>query len=570
METTHDLTAGRAMSARRTTAAKRRAKNSASRRASRPAATPRSVSPGAPAAPDPDLARRFFIYMVIAMVAAATILSILAVQRYRNYYGGRFDLGNMVQAVYNTAHGHFLQVTTATGKQTSRLGSHVDPILAVFALPWLVWPSPEMLLVAQAVIVSLAAWPAYRLGLRILGDPRAAFLLSCALLLYPPLEYAVLNEFHPVTLAIPLLLFAFVFADEGHWWRAAPFLVLAALCKEEMPAVIAVMGAYFALRKRSFRPLILSACGIAWFVIAVKVVLPHYSAGGSPFLSRYADLGSNASSIGLNVVLKPGVTFGHLFAWSNLHYWFHLLWPFGFTSLLSPLTTLIAAPEYVLNAVASNGFQRSYEFHYVAGEVPFLFAGAVLGVARLRDFLARGGRRTRLSATRLTSVSVASLSTAVLGAAVLANFLLGPLPFSLPGAHFTGHTYAVSGHAKVLDLALKTIPTAGNVTVSTENDAGSHLSARRVVYTFPDIHNAQWVVVDQKNPFWFDHPDAVRHSQAVGALVLDQNYQSVYARDGVYVFKRVTNATTPAGKGTVPFVTPGATASPTASSTAAP
>jgi len=62
---------------------------------------------------------------VIAMVAAATILSILAVQRYRNYYGGRFDLGNMVQAVYNTAHGHFLQVTTATGKQTSRLGSHV-------------------------------------------------------------------------------------------------------------------------------------------------------------------------------------------------------------------------------------------------------------------------------------------------------------------------------------------------------------------------------------------------------------------------------------------------------------
>ena len=29
----------------------------------------------------------------------------------------------------------------------SRLGSHVDPILALFALPWLVWPSPVMLLV---------------------------------------------------------------------------------------------------------------------------------------------------------------------------------------------------------------------------------------------------------------------------------------------------------------------------------------------------------------------------------------------------------------------------------------
>ncbi len=561
------------MSARRTTSAARRKKKGGSR----PAGVSRAVAaraaaepPAPPAAPDADLARRYFVYVVIAIVVTATILSILVVQRYRNFYGGRFDLGNMVQAVYNTAHGHFLQITTAEGKQASRLGSHVDPILAVFALPWLVWPSPEMLLVAQAVIVSLAAWPAYRLGLRILGDPRAAFLLSCALLLYPPLQYAVLNEFHPVTLAIPLLLFAFVFIDEGHWWRAVPFLVLAALCKEEIPAVIAVMGAYFALRKRSLRPLILSACALAYFVIAVKVVLPHYNAGGSPFLNRYADLGSSTSSIGVNVVLKPGVTLGHIFAWSNLRYWFHLLWPFGFTSLLSPLTTLIAAPEYLLNALASNGFQRSYEFHYVAGEVPFLFAGAVLGVARLRTFLARGRGRTRPSATHVEAVSVGTLATVVLGAAVLANFVLGPLPFSLPGAHYTGHDYAVSGHARVLDQAIKVIPSGANVTVSTENDAGSHLSARRVVYTFPDIHNAQWVIVDQKNPFWFDHSDPVRHSQALGALVLNQNYQSVYARDGVYVFKRVGSAAKPAGAGTVPFATPSATASPRTSSTATP
>jgi uncharacterized membrane protein len=337
-----------------------------------------------------------------------------------------------------------------------------------------------------------------------------------------------------------------------------------------MPAVIAVMGLYFALRKRSFRPLILSACGVAYFLIAVKLVLPHYSAGGSPFLNRYADLGTSANSIGLNILLKPGVTMGHLVAWSNLHYLFSLLWPFGFTSLLSPLTTLIGFPEYVLNALASNTYQRSYEFHYVAGEVPFVFAGAVLGVARLRSWLARGGRRTRLSAARVPRVSAGTLATAVLATAVLANFVLGPLPFSLPGAHYTGHNYAVNGHAKVLDLALKTIPTAGDVTVSTENDAGSHLSARRVVYTFPDVHNAQWVIVDQKNPFWFDHPDAVRHAQAVGALVLNQSYQSVYARDGVYVFKRVANAAPPAAKGTVPFLTPTPAASPPASSTAAP
>ncbi len=77
------------------------------------------------------------------------------------------------------------------------------------------------------------------------------------------------------------------------------------------------------------------------------------------------------------------------------------------------------------------------------------------------------------------------------------------------------------------------------VTVSAENDAGSQLSARRVVYVFPYMDAAKYIVVDDKKPFWFDKPNATLHSQALGQLVLNQAYQSVYALDGVYVFKRL-------------------------------
>ena len=75
---------------------------------------------------------------------------------------------------------------------------------------------------------------------------------------------------------------------------------------------------------------------------------------------------------------------------------------------------------------------------------------------------------------------------------------------------------------------------------------------------------ADWVIVDQKNPFVYDHRDEVGHSEALGSLVLDQNYQSVFARDGVYVFKRVAGAASPTGKTVVPFLTPSPAASPTA------
>ncbi len=184
------------------------------------------------------LFRRCAWYVLAGAVAFAVVFALLAWLRYRAYYGGRFDLGNMVQAVYNTAHGRFLEITTAgpQPRQMSRLGAHVDPILAAFALPWLVWPSPVMLLTLQSAIVATSAWPAYRLGARVTRDPRAGALLAGALLLYPALGYGVLNEFHPVTLATPFLLFAFLYIEEDRWLPAVPFLVLGGALQGGGPA----------------------------------------------------------------------------------------------------------------------------------------------------------------------------------------------------------------------------------------------------------------------------------------------------------------------------------------------
>jgi hypothetical protein len=72
------------------------------------------------------------------------------------------------------------------------------------------------------------------------------------------------------------------------------------------------------------------------------------------------------------------------------------------------------------------------------------------------------------------------------------------------------------------------------------NNVGSHLSARRVVLTFPVYEGAEYVVVDEKHPGYFDRINPQLHQNALGRLVLDQRYQSVFARDDVYVFKRVT------------------------------
>ena len=92
---------------------------------------------------------------------------------YLNFRIGRFDLGNMVQAVWSTTQGRPLEMTDgSTGEQIVRLGTHVDPLLVLLAPLWVVWPSPLMLALAQIAVVALGALPVFWLGRRHLGSER--------------------------------------------------------------------------------------------------------------------------------------------------------------------------------------------------------------------------------------------------------------------------------------------------------------------------------------------------------------------------------------------------------------
>ena len=108
------------------------------------------------------------------MAAFAAGFGALAVLRHRAFDSGRFDLGNMTQAVWSTANGDLLSVTDVHGEQISRLGSHFDPILAALAPLWWIWPSPELLLVVQAGAVAAGALPVFWLARAHLDSERTA------------------------------------------------------------------------------------------------------------------------------------------------------------------------------------------------------------------------------------------------------------------------------------------------------------------------------------------------------------------------------------------------------------
>jgi len=457
----------------------------------------------------------------------AALFSYLSLRRHEAFWSGRFDLGNMVQAVWSTAQGRPLETTDMFGEQFTRLGAHVDPILVVFTP--LAWTGflPEALLVCQAVFVACGALPAFWLGRRWLGDDRLAVAAAAVYLLYPPLQWATITDFHPVTLAAPLLMFCVWAAEERRFVVLGVCAVGAALTKEQVGLALAMLGVWMAVRGARRAGVVLAAAGIAWVVVCMAVIIPRFNAGeGSQFTERYAYLGDGAAGIARGVLTRPWDVIEALASPGRLAYMAALLAPLLFLPLLAPLLALGALPELGINLLAEWYPQYSFRYHYVSVVVPFLVAASIAGLARVRSRAGRG-------------VPPGAIAALWVGAVALSGVVMGPLPWwqHVPlGSEARAAQFSPDAHARVLQRAVAMVP-AGDA-VSAGNQLGAHLSARERIYFFPRIQEASWVVVDQRRPFVYGSVDASRHAAAVAGLRQDARFRVVFDEDGVIVARR--------------------------------
>ena len=457
------------------------------------------------------------------MAAYAAGFGSLSVLRHRAFNTGRYDLGNMVQTVWNTAHGHFLQMTSGDGRQISRLAAHFDPILSAFAPLWWIWPSPEMLLVVQAVLVSLGALPVFWLANKHLRSERAALGFALVYLLYPATQWLTLNEFHPVALATPFLLFAFWYLDEDRLVPFAIFAVLAMTTKEEIGFVVAGIGIWYAIRRRTRTGTIIAVAGVLVSTLAIAVVIPHYNAGAdSAFYGRYDAIGGSAGGIAKTAVTHPWRILEQAFQGRDVHYLFHLLLPLGFLFLLSPVVLIAALPELALNVLSATSTQTSIHFHYTAGTIAPLVAATVLGAALL--------------ARRFPAGRVAALAVLV---ALLASWKIGGIPLwgAVPGGEdYQRNDWRVTAHDHIAAQAVSLVPKQAVVTST--NVLGAHLSDRRRVLSLPKLADATWAVADETRSSYADRSAPLPAAAALVRLRPSPDWRLVFSRDGVLVFHK--------------------------------
>jgi uncharacterized membrane protein len=461
------------------------------------------------------------------MVVWSAVLFVVVRDAYASFRLGRFDLGNMVQAVWSTAHGRPLEVTHApTGEQGLRLAGHVDPFLALLAPVWAIWPSPLSLAFAQIMVVALGALPVFWLARLRIGSERIAGLLALTYLAYPWVATSATGAIHPVTFAITFLLFCIWFLETD---RVAPFLVFALLTMstgELMGAPVAALGVWYALAHgRRVAGGGVALLGLAWTALAVYVIVPATADDHSIFYGFYDQVGGSPVGVLRKLATDPLTVLGALVEGHDIAYVVWLGLPLLFLFLLSPGLAAVALPQLLANTLSDFRSMSDPRYHSVAAIVPFLVAATVLGVARLSE-----------------SRRVPAASAVLVCSATLA-LVVAPWPRAVGATPLGGRASFPAAHAAAVDRAIASIP--GDAPVTTTNAAGAHLSARRYVYSVPVLGRAEWVLVDLDDPWVVsaDSPILTNHPEVVSVFVErlreSPDWREVSAESRVLVFRRV-------------------------------
>ena len=290
-----------------------------------------------------------------------------------------YDTGIYSNLAWNIVHGEGFHSDI---RGHNHLGEHFSPIIAALAPVYLIWPSAQVLMIAQGLAVAAAlALMLWIVGF-LLRDlaPRARAWLTLILMVmfvcYKPLLAAWDFEFQPAVLGMPLVAAGVIALHRrANGWLAL-FVVLLLATRESAPLSVLGLGIFAALvlnRRRAGVVLAVAAAVAA--VMMFGLVMPAFRDGAWDKMER------------LDLLAYPG---------QKAVYLVRLVLLLGFLPLLGWRALLAAVPGVLLNLSVSHRAQFSMWCHYDAQLCVFVMVAAIHGARRLVRLASRRPRPWRL------------------------------------------------------------------------------------------------------------------------------------------------------------------------------
>ena len=468
------------------------------------------------------------IILIAIILIYITYFSLYQIARYRALWTF-IDLAAVEQTIWNTLHGRFMHYTiyptvhksidVFTDRVTeNRLGTHVQPILLLLALPYMLIPRPETLLVTMCITVGLGALPFYHIVKRRLHSEKWSLLLTLAYLLLPAIQTANGWDLHGTSLLPTLLLFAFDAAERHNllWWWV--WALLAMGCREDLPFLVG-WAMFFMVPKDLRRQAgYMLGLGFVFSCLNFFVIIPYFSGGSTPYLSFFVSSNSGDTTGGLLNSLTDIIFWGPKII-NFLRYNFQLAIPLLGLYYLHWPTVLAIAPTLVINSLSHKmtTIAPSYS-HYSLPLIPWVLIGTLEGQRIVNRHLMRLNSTLPWRATLSGGLCLTILAT---------QFMEGYTPLNKnfvwprPAQHYA---------------AIKTL--SGLIPPNAPASIGEHLAThnaqRHTLRIFPDLRDVDWVFI---NVWQGGYP----YGMAPGTweqLFSDPTWETVSARDGLILLKR--------------------------------
>ncbi|WP_194897318.1 DUF2079 domain-containing protein [Catenulispora pinisilvae] len=503
---------------------------------------------------------RFAPWLIAA--GAFVLYALIAILRYERRETMSWDLGIFTEAVRDYAHFQAPMVGIR-GERMDLLGDHWHPILMLLGPFFRVFPTPVTLLVAQSVLLALAAVPLTRTAIDFLGRYQG-YAIGIAYGLSWGVVQAANFDFHEVAFAVPAIAFSLCAYIRRDYRRTILWALPLLFVKEDLALLVPIIIAIVLVRTRYSGRIVTQgavlASGVALGVLTtsllVKVVIPHFNPNG---VYEYWNEGGC-----LNPQLHTGV--GKLFTCVPRQFINGIgvkertvlmtLLPVAFVALRSPLV-LLAVPALVARFVNVMPSYWGTDFHYSVVPMVVVFAAAIHGLILIKESRERAAEAAASAADLEADAAAPEAADAPVasppqqswlrtigdaqlrhGAVVMLGIAVA-LTQSFPLNDLWQHeTWFPSARAKAIKRAEALVPSG--VTVETTVAMLPALAARTDALW---IGNSNIIVPPDYEAFDIDRSGWAGEPSPLDFVLARHpgyDYQQVFAdpADNVYVFKR--------------------------------
>lgn len=355
------------------------------------------------------------------------------------------------------------------------LGDHFHPTLALLSPLYWLWDDVRVILVAQAVLAVLSAWPIYQIARLKLGHKFFSLSLTFSYLTFLGFQTALDYDFHEVAVAILPFSLALYYLITNNLIGYVISAVLAALTKEDMPLFIAFLGIFSLVRLRKVKLGGLTVLfGFTLYFVVTQFLIPHFKGDRFAYEELDPRLGKTSFDLLKTAALNPWLVLNVLFfPFLKTKTMLNLLASFAFLPLLSPITLLLAIPNLAGRFLTRLPQRWLIRYQYGINVTPILAAAVIFG---LEDLKKVGFLRRRFD----TILKVSSFL--LIAAPLLQTYRVnGPLL-----RIFNPDSYRPEKRFEVNYALLNRIPKDVDVSVMAQSSFVPHLSHRRVIFRYED------------------------------------------------------------------------------------